>query len=518
MKTDDLKTLNLDQELFEKGLMAHQKGNLDVAQAIYETILKDNPTHSESCHFLGVVYYQKSQIDKALAYMEQAIKLNKKNPVFYNNICDLYIIKDDLKSAEKCARTAIKLKKKYKDPYIQLGVVLSRKKQYISAATCYRQALKIDPYFAKAHNNLGNVLREIGQEDKALEHYLKAQDSNPHFIQALNNIGLWYADHGETHKAMSYYQQAIDLQPEFSASHINLSMAQLLLGNFEEGWEEYEWRFKTIDNKFKQPSWDGTDFSDQTLLIHTEQGLGDTIQFFRYLPMVQEKGGKIIFQCQKSLHPLLQDYKYFDQIITEEDQAEDFHLHCSLLSLPRIFGTDIDNIPSQKSYINIKKHSQKLPPAANSTKLKVGIVWAGNPDHRNDTYRSMRVKDLQDILKLDDITFYSLQKNLPEDEKNNIFSENFIDCRNIISDFHDTASLIDQCDLIISVDTSVAHVAGAMGKETLLMLPLSTDWRWMLNREDTPWYPSITLFRQETLGDWQPVIQKIYQKLRKRKN
>lgn len=496
-------------DLFEKAFEVHKKGHLDIAETLYRAVIKEQEDNAQAIHFLGMALHQKGASEEALEWMEKAVELEPRNPLYHNNISDAYMANNRLDDAEKAAKKAIKLNKNYKDPYLQLGIVMTRKKQYLNALQYYRQALKLDPQFSKAHNNLGNVLRRLQKEESAFKSFEEALTIEPYYVDALNNIGLWYLDHNKPDMAISYFEQAIELKPNFAISHLHLSLVLLLVGQFERGWEEYEWRHLIYTKQYEQPVWDGMGFEGKTLLIHAEQGLGDTIQFVRYIPEVKKLGGKVFLQCPKALHGAFGNMDEVDKLIDTNEELPEFDLQIPLLTLARVFDTNLKTIPGQTPYLKMPQRKKELPQAENENAFKVGVVWSGNPDHRTDHYRSVQFQELKKFMdQHPDVTFYSFQKEIKSTE-NVKFGKNFVDCADLLEDFADTGILLSQCDLVITVDTSLAHIAGALNLPTWVFMSEATDWRWLTKREDSVWYPSMRLFRQEKLGVWKDVWQRM---------
>jgi len=478
--------MNVDKTI-QSAFAYHQAGNIQQAEHLCRKILKRQPKHFDTLHMLGFICHQRGNYDAAIKYITKALQINSNNADTYNN----------------------------------LGNALQSKGQLDEAITCYQKALQLNPNFADAYSNLGSAFLKKRQFDESITCYQKALQLNPTFVSAYSNLGEAFFEKEQLHEGIDACRKAIELNPGHVLAHFNLSIGLLLSGNFKEGWREYEWRWKLKDHvprNFRQPLWNGLDIEGKTILLYAEQGLGDTIHFVRYVPLIAQRGAKVIVECKKGLTSLLKSVKGVHQVRAQGEQLPEFDIHCPLLSLPLIFNTALENIPANIPYITadnmlIQKWNDKLK--SDRSRLKVGLVWAGGPKHEKDRYRSCSLDIFSMLAQLDDIAFYSLQKGqAAEQAKNPPKGIRFIDYTEEIHDFSDTAALIENLDLVISVDTAVAHLAGALGKPVWTLLHFAPDWRWLLNREDSPWYPTMRLFRQSSLGDWGSVIDNISKELK----
>ena len=303
-----------------------------------------------------------------------------------------------------------------------------------------------------------------------------------------------------------------------------MSLALLLSGNFIEGWKEFDWRRKigsiSFQRDFSQPIWNGSEIAGLTILLCAEYGFGDTIQFVRYAPLVAERGARVIVECPKELTSLIKNCEGAHQVIAYGEQLPEFDTYCPLLRLPLVFHTTLETIPAKLAYISVdlmlvEKWRDKF--SHNNSKLKIGLAWGGRPRYRTLRHRSCSFEIFSALSNLDDTAFYSLQKGeAAKEAKHPPTGMNFYDYTQEIKDFSDTAALIENLDLIISVDTAVAHLAGALGKPVWTLLPFAADWRWLLEREDSPWYPTMRLFRQPSHGDWEAVISRVFDHVRRK--
>jgi len=441
---------------------------------------------------------------------------------------------------------------------IASGQHLINEKKWSEAVYCLLQALNIDPKNAAGHVLIAQAYKEQNLLKKALDSYLHALElapnnpdylynlalfhqenknfsgaeryylkllaAEPEYADALANLGRLYQDTNLPDQARFYYEKDLKLRPDDPDSHLNLAFIHLLCGDYESGWKEYGWRFQrkaaksTYPHTFAEPRWTGNPFPGQILFIHGEQGFGDNLQFMRYLPMVKERGGKVIFEVRKELAPLFKNYPGIDQLTIYNPlitTQETFDFFIPLLDLPRIFATTQNTIPAPtpvlKAPEQLCRHWETI---LKSPRYKVGLVWGGNI--LPDPARSCPAKELASLCEIDGIDFYGLQTGKParetgELEKTPGFRENL---GSQSANFADSAAIISQLDLVITIDTAMAHLAGTMGIEVWVLLPYAPDWRWFLERSDSPWYPTMRLFRQPDPDNWQSVVSEIKNALR----
>ncbi|MCG2721482.1 MAG: tetratricopeptide repeat protein [Thermodesulfovibrionales bacterium] len=440
-------------EFYKKGVELHNSAKIDEAISYYQKAIDQNPNFASAYYNLGVAFQEKDLLDRAILYYEIAIGKNQK----------------------------------FIDAHYNLGVAFKEKGQFDEALICFQRVLQLEPNHIGAHYNIGNVLVAKG-----------------HFKEA-----------------MQFYKKSIEIDPENADAHWNIALLNLMSANFEEGWKGYEWRWKLkgvrTEHNLPQPLWDGKDLNGQTILLYTEQGFGDTLQFIRYVPMVKQLGGRVIVKCQKELASLLKNIEEIERVITNGEGFSEWNVQYPLLSLPLLFNTTLQNIPSVVPYISadpklIKKWGDKI--TSNESRMKIGLVWSGDPRLKNDRSRSFTLGLLSSLAYFNDITYYSLQKGEASEQSKTASKDmQIVDYTEEINDFADTAAFIQNLDLVISADTAVAHLAGALGKQVWTLLPSVPDWRWMLNREDSPWYPTMRLFRQPAPGDWESVIQLVIKAL-----
>jgi hypothetical protein len=381
--------------------------------------------------------------------------------------------------------------------------------------------------FPNARYNLGVALGDAEQYAEAMDHLQHVVAAEPERAEAYNSLGYLLSRQRQPQKAIAYYEHAIDLQPQYAQAHFNLGMTLLQLGDYPRGFTEYDWRWQTgqfTPFQCPHPQWDGRPIPDKTLLIHTEQGAGDAIQFARYVPLAAQRCKKLILVCRGDLIPLFATLPGVAQIREAGTiTVAEFDTYLPLLSLPRVFGTTLETIPADIPYLDIQTIRRRKADGlsamllSRSSAFKVGVVWAGSPTYKNDRQRSCPLREWTPVLRIPEVEFYSLQKGPQREELVQLPADLQVqDLDPHMQDYGDTARLIDQFDLIITVDTSVAHLTGALGKPVWTLLPYVPDWRWGLEGETTPWYLTMRLFRQTRAGDWAGVFDRVAQALQRR--
>ncbi|MDR9404038.1 MAG: TIGR03032 family protein, partial [Halothece sp. Uz-M2-17] len=399
--------------------------------------------------------------------------------------------------------------------YLQLGNQAYYQRDLITAAQHYHTCLEQDPNFTIARYNLGVVYLEQEQSDLAFSHLQEVIANDPYYAEAYNNLGLLYHRQKNLSKAIEYFRHAISIRDQFPDAHFNLGLTLLEAGEFLTGWEEAEWRWQTpkfTPFQYSHPQWQGEDITDKTILVSAEQGAGDAIQFVRYLPLLRQRCGRLLLSCNEALKPLLATVEGVDGIyLPSEISTGVFDTYIPLMSLPYIFQTTLETIPNTVPYVGKGLVEQPLVlPEINPQQPKIGIVWAGSPTHQNDHHRSCRLENLLPLLQLSGYSFYSLQKGEATESLQRLpDAVSMVDLSPQLTDYGQTARAIQALDLVIGVDTSVIHLAGALGKPVWTLLSQRADWRWLLNREDSPWYPTMRLFRQKRLDDWKTVVQEV---------
>ncbi|MBY0509772.1 MAG: tetratricopeptide repeat protein [Rhodospirillaceae bacterium] len=396
--------------------------------------------------------------------------------------------------------------------HANLGNALTLLGHTAMAETHLRRAVALAPDNAEARYNLGVFLTRAENPAEAVGHFRAALKILPDNVDAWTNLGVALLDTGDTQGAEDCYRRAVALRPDNAEAHYNLAWVLLLTGQWTEGWQEYEWRwslpnFSSRKRSFDQPSWDGQPVSG-TLLLHAEQGLGDAIQFVRYAAAARGRCARLVIECPKVLQRLFADLA--DDVVAAGDELPAFDAHAPFMSLPRIFATTPENAPRAKAYLNAPAPAPDHLRLPVSGRPRIGLVWAGSPDNKIDRRRTLPARLFGALAAGTDADFISLQVGARAQEAEDLPPEKLVfACEGRVADFSETAAVIGQLDLVVGVDTAVIHLAAAMGKPAWMLAPFMPDYRWLLWREDSPWYPSIRLFRQHKMEDWRQVIARV---------
>jgi tetratricopeptide (TPR) repeat protein len=390
-----------------------------------------------------------------------------------------------------------------------LGCAWQNLGDYLRAAAAFERALELEPDSGANHYNLGRSCYSLEQVDRATDHFRRAVELNPRDFASWNNLGKCLKELNRLEESIAAYDRAVELNPDYSLAHYGRALSLLSAGRLAEGFSEYEWRWHTMKRRnFPQPAWQGEVAPGKTLFIHAEQGFGDAIQMARFVAEAGNRVGQVILECRPELFTLFQHSRCAETVIPFGAPIPRFDYFIPMLSLPRVLAVTRETIPSRAPYLQAPP-SSKLPAGSRSGHLNVGLAWAGNPGHNQDAARSLRLQSLAPLLEIPGVNFFSLQREVPAADKSWLsLVADVVASDLVFEDFLQTASFINELDLVITVDTSVAHLAGALGKPVWLLLQHSADWRWFLDRADTPWYPTMQLYRQTERGRWdQPIAQ-----------
>jgi tetratricopeptide (TPR) repeat protein len=467
-------------QMLQQALKLHKAGQLDKAQPLYDGVLQLDADNFDAWHLRGVLDIDKNQFESAIRYLEHSLTIRPRAVAAWQN----------------------------------LGIALRALKRPHEALAASERALQIAPDNPELLNNQGNVLLEIGQAEGALNCYAQALALAPDFVEAYDNRGNALRELHRFEEALESYAHAQTLAPDFPSAHWNESLCRLLMGDLPSGLRKYEWGWQTgkrgRKRNFSQPLWLGdTPIQGLNILLHAEQGFGDTIHFCRYATDVARLGARVILEVPPALRALMQSLQGPAQIIASGGETlPDFDVHCPLASLPLALRSDLDSIPSSNAYLSadatlVEKWSAQL---GQHEGLRIGIAWSGNLEHSRNHQRSVSLQALLDLLP-PGVQVFSLQKDLNPHERE-LFAKN-PHLTHFGEDFANTAALISLMDVVISVDTSIAHLAAALGCPTWILLAHTPDWRWMLGRNDTPWYPTARLFRQPAPNDWPSVLEEV---------
>ncbi|CAK0766562.1 Glycosyl transferase family 9 [uncultured Gammaproteobacteria bacterium] len=554
LKTDD------SDALYNLANTLREAGRAEEAIPLYERALRLNPRFSETRNNLGLALADLGRLDQAIERFEQALRLMPDFPDALNNLGNVLLAQGRFQAAAIRFVRALDLDQGFIDARISLGITRYSLGDAAGAAELFRQVVCLAPGEVKGHYNLGNVLRDQGRIEAAVDCYrrvlalcpdygavlnnlglaclaLNRTDEaealfqrvltiNPADAEAANNLGVTAQARGAVGEALNHFRRAQRLDPSFAQAQASEGMVHLLRGDFTVGWPLYQFRLKRRYNSAGTDggvaggvgrNWQGESLKDRTIVLYAEQGAGDTLQFIRYARPLKNLGAaRVVFSGPPNLTSLLDGAPGLDWVVNPEDTAAQGDFHLPLLCCPRLLGTTLATIPAEVPYLfpQSERVSTWAARLAELPGLKVGLVWRGNPHFRNDRQRSIAAALLAPLAGVPGVTLVGLQKNAQEGELETLTATgSFLDLGGVLGDFADTAAVLAGLDLVISVDTAVAHLAGALARPVWLLLPFAPDWRWLLEREDSPWYPTARLFRQRQPGDWPAVIERVRQSL-----
>ena len=536
----------------------HKQGRLVEAEALYRQVLKAEPRQVDALQLLALIEAQHRRHPEAIALFDEALNLR---PDLVSAWVNRGIALQAMKRSQEALvshERALKLQPGNLTAIYSRAVVLKELKRHADALDGLNAVLRLSPQHVEALHLRSEVLQKLGRHaealhdsesclrlspdradvwmwhgatlmrtgrvDPALTSYDRAVQLDPHHADALHSRAFALQQVGRHGEAREDYARARRIRPDHAVTQRDEAMCALLLGDFDAGWPQYEWRFRQQRpiapvRDLGVPRWDGTqDLQGRTLLLHTEQGLGDTIQFCRYANAAAARGARVVFEVDRPLKSLLAGLEGVDAMVACGDPLPAFDLHCPLMSLPLAFRTDLASIPAPATVRAPAAQAETWKDRlGNDDRLRVGLVWSGSAGHVNDLNRSIPLADFSRIL-IADAVFCALQTELRDADRAVLQAHPEIRFfGDELRDFSDTAALIEALDVVVTVDTSVAHLAGSMGKPVWILLPANPDWRWLLDRDDSPWYPTARLFRQPFAGDWEPVLDRVREALIERR-
>jgi Flp pilus assembly protein TadD len=484
------------------------------------------PVSADRCRQAAIALQKQGRIDQAISLYLRGLALDPSDASGYRCLGTAYKTRRRFDLAAACFRRAVELCPAFPEAWNNLGNTLAEQKDDAGAAECFQRAFTVQPHFAGAHFNFAQAVGRLGRFDEAIAAHRRATNLSPRSAEFYNGLGMALYDARHVDEAVAAYDQAVRIRPDFAPARYNRSHALLLLGDYARGWPEYEWRWKleTVSPPpFAQPRWDGTQQPNRTILLDAEQGLGDTIQFVRYVPWVKDRVGAVVLRCQKPLVRLLTSMPGIDRLISQDEPIGQFDVWSPLMSLPLIFTPTLDAIPNRVPYLPEDETLVRFWQARleRIDGLRVGINWQGNPAFPKDRFRSIPFRCFEPLTRIPSVRLISLQKGTGREQlENHAAAFPVVDLGLSLDEIHgpfvDTAAILRSLDLVITSDTSLAHLAGALGIETWLAVPSVPEWRWLLGREDSPWYPTLRLFRQGRPGQWDDVFSRMAIELRQR--
>jgi Flp pilus assembly protein TadD len=464
-----------------------------------------------------------SRYAEAANYYKEVVRIDPQHFHAQNNLAVMYAELGKIQEAIPLYQLAIAINPIYTDAQYNLANAFKAIGNLDQAAIHYRSALQLNPSLASAHINLAICLMETGNLAKAVEHFELALQIQPHLSLAHNGLGLARSHLGQRHEAMACYDRALQIEPGLAEAHYNRALALLLNGDFAQGWDEYEWRWRLPEHRprtMNVPKWEGEDLAGKTILLHTEQGIGDTIQFVRFAKRLQGLGSRVLLDCKVSFHSLLRGCPGIDQLVDSGlEPLPHFDFHCPLMSLAKYLAPNVASIPCSVPYIMpnavASQHWQQELEKLNG--YKIGIAWQGSAGYRWDQFRSVHLSQFEPISRVSGVQLIGLQKGPGSEQLTQSQFHVFNLAEQMDNDgdaFVDTAALIQNLDLVICIDSAIAHLAGAMGVRAWVALPIGCDWRWYSESNSTsPWYPATQLHRQSKFGDWQELFLRMTKQL-----
>jgi tetratricopeptide (TPR) repeat protein len=498
------------------GLALQGLGRQQEAVASYDRALALRPDHAEALNNRGTALQALGRLDEAVSSYDAALALR---PDYVDALFNRAGALGELgRHAEVLASLdrALELRPDDAEMWTGRGVALEGLGRLEEALASHERALGLRPDLPEALNNCGNALHGLGRSQEALACYARALALRPGYAKARNNRGAALQALLRCEEAIASFAEATALQPGYAEAHLHEGLSRLLIGDFERGLPKLEWRWRIprvglLRRPLRTPPWRGEEpVAGRTILLHAEQGFGDTLHFARYAQPLAARGARVVLVAQPAVVSLLRGLEGVERVLAEGEALPAFDLHCPLMSLPLAFGTRLGSIPGTVPYLapaqgRVERWRARLGPA---TRRRVGLVWSGRPDHGNDRSRSIPLERLAPLLAAPGIEWVSLQREVRVSDEAALREAGILHLGDELADFEDTAALMTLLDLVVTVDTAAAHLAGALARPLWILLSFSPDWRWLLGRQDSPWYPTARLFRQPQPGDWDPVLRR----------
>ena len=503
-----------------KGMLARRLHRVDEALEAYQQAILLRPDYADAHANQGYIFRERQEWPRAIDSFRRAVFYHPENVGWWNILSDSLRLAGQPEEAEIALDEALARAPATPDSWILKGNLRIAQDDPVAAVPCYQKDLELRPDYGEAHYNLGVALTKAGRHREAAASYRYLVTQQPNHLQSLLDLAIACHKSGDLPESELRYRQIVVLDPNHHVARWNRALVLLLMGNIEAGFQEYECRYHSNSpNKprsFGRPRWTGEAFSGQCLLIFTEQGFGDTLQMLRYVPLVKARGGEIILETTPGLLRLVRHQPGVQQVVVPGDPMPKVDLEISLMSLPHVLGTCLDTIPSQVPYLQVPEEATARwrDRVLAFPGPRIGIVWAGKPSHQLDAARSPRLATLLPLIQHTKATFFILQRGSGRRDLWDIeLPPHCVDIAADLRDFSETAAILQELDLMITVDTSVAHLSGALGRPTWVLLHHEPDWRWMMDRKDSPWYPSVRLFRQPSRGRWDIVVDRLREAL-----
>jgi Flp pilus assembly protein TadD len=499
------------------GALLRKKGQITEAGGHYQEALRLKPDYPDAHNNLGDALASLNRHEEAIASYRAALRLKPNYPEAHTNLGNSLVRLEKIDEGIAHHHEALRLRPDYVEGHCNLGNAFAAQKNYPAAESSYRESIRLRPDYPEGHHNLGTALAELGRLVEAERAYREALRLKADYPDALGNLATCLVAQGRPADAIGVYDFILQRKPNDAEAHMGKAFSYLVQGDYERGWQEYEWRWRTKDFGsllHAEKPWDGAPVDGRTILVSVEQGLGDTFFAVRYAAKVKERGGHVVFTCQRPLLRLLSRCRGIDQLLESETAVPPFDYHVPMMSLPYVFRTTLATIPREVPYIFpdpelVEQWQKELPPDGVK---KVGVIWQGNPGFKGDRQRSFPLADLAPLAAVEGVRLYSLQKGFGSEQ---LVTAPFpvIDLASHLDltagAFMDTAAVLQHLDLVITCDSALTHLAGALGVRTWLALPYAPHWLWLQNRDDSPWYPSVRLFRQQKWGDWADVFRRL---------